>query len=70
MHMSQTSDDQTMFSSSKSLPEIRVHDKKSAFPESLTIYVRSTSVNRVEILYLHICCVMSINSEMNLAISI
>ena len=45
-------------------------DKKGAFTESLIIYVRSTSKNRVEILYLRISCVIKLNSEMNLGISI
>ena len=38
--------------------------------KSLIIYVRSTSKNRVEILYLRISCVIKLNSEMNLGISI
>ena len=45
-------------------------DKKITFTESFIIYVRSMSANRVETLYLRICSVMSINSEINLVISI
>ena len=43
--------------------------KKSAYPESYVIHVRTMSANHVEILYFRLCCVMSINSEMNLVFS-
>ena len=45
-------------------------DKNSAFSESYMIHVRSKCKNRVEMLYLRICGVMSIDFEINLVISI
>ena len=43
--------------------------KKRAHPESYVIHVQTMSANHVEILYFRLCCVMSINSEMNLVFS-
>ena len=45
-------------------------DKNSAFSESHMIHARSKCKNRVEMLYLRICGVMSIDFEINLVISI